>query len=226
MKIVKIDNHQIAFETGFAPYHIVFALIVISCGVFLFQVSEMSFGLRIAATTFSFIFAIFFVSHRSRMVFDSNKQEVTISEGRLVQSLKASIPFSEIKSIVFEKSRLNNDGFGRYILKLENREVPFSSSSHKVDSDIRLQIKKLISLIGCEEIVIEKRMSSTNRINQSSQSIQTFDFSNIDPGVIELIRRKRLIDAIKLVRDQTGYGLKDSKELVEEIQRRLDSGSL
>ncbi|MCW5821623.1 MAG: hypothetical protein KIT34_02410 [Cyanobacteria bacterium TGS_CYA1] len=226
MKVAKIDNHQIAFETGFAPHHIVFALIVISCGVFLFQVSEISFGLRIAAIAFSFVFAIFLVSHRSRMVFDSNKQEVTISEGRLVQSLKASIPFSEIKSIIFEKSRLNNDGFGRYILRLENREIPFSSSSHKVGSDIRLEIKKLISLIGCEEIVIEKRMSSTNRINQSSQAIQTFDFSNVDPEVIELIRRKRLIDAIKLVRDQTGYGLKDSKELVEEIQRRLNSGSL
>lgn len=226
MKVAKIDSSKIVFETGFAPYHIVFALIVISCGVFLFQVSEMSFGLRIAAAIFAFVFAIFLVSHRSRMVFDSSKQEVTISEGRLVQSLKASIPFSEIKSIVFEKSSLNNDGFGRYILRLENREIPLSSGSHRVDSNIKLQVKKLISLIGCEEIVIENKLSSTKQINQSNQAIQTFDFNNIDPGVIELIQRKRLIDAIKLVRDQTGYGLKDSKELVEEIQRRLNSGSL
>lgn len=226
MKIAKIDSHQIAFETGFAPYHIVFAVIIISCGVFFFQVGELPFWSRIVAVTFAFLFAAFILSFKTRMLFDTKKQEVTISEGRLVPSLKSSIPFSAIKAIAFEKSKMGNDGFGRYVLKLENREIPFASNLHRIDVDMQKQVKKLISLIGCEELVIENRLSNANRPIQSNQAIQAFDFENIDPSVIDLIQKKRLIDAIKVVRSQTGFGLKDSKELVEEIQRRLNNGNL
>lgn len=42
------------------------------------------------------------------------------------------------------------------------------------------------------------------------------------PGQVEqLIREKRLIDAIKAVRAATGLGLKESKDLVEQISRTL-----
>lgn len=220
MKIARIDSHQIAFETGFAPYHVVFALIVISCGVFLFQAGELPLWSRIVAVIFAFLFAAFLVSHRTRMLFDSKKQEVTISEGRLVLSLKSSIPFSAIKAIALEKNKMGNDGFGRYVLKLQDREIPFSTNLHRINADMQKQVEKLISLIGCEELVIE------NRLVHASQSFLAFDFENIDPNVVDLIQKKRLIDAIKLVRSQTGLGLKDSKELVEEIRRRLEDKKL
>jgi ribosomal protein L7/L12 len=226
LKIVKIDSHQIAFETGFAPYHVVFALIVISCGVFLFQAGELPLWSRIVAVIFAFLFAAFLVSHRTRMLFDSKKQEVTISEGRLVLNLKSSIPFSAIKAIAFEKNKMGNDGFGRYVLKLQDREIPFSSNLHRINADMQKQVEKLISLIGCEELVIENSLNHANKFIQSIQAIQAFDFENIDPNVVDLIQKKRLIDAIKLVRSQTGLGLKDSKELVEEIRRRLENKKL
>lgn len=220
MKIAKIDNHQIAFETGFAPYHLVFALIIISCGVFIFQVAEFPLWSRVVAVIFAFSFAAFFLSFRTRILFDSKKQEVTISEGRLVLSQKSSIPFSEIKGIAFEKSKMGNDSFGRFVLILEKREVPFSSNLHRITADMQKQVEKLILLIGCEEKVIE------NNLVHTSQSFLTFDFENIDPSVIELIQKKRLIDAIKLIRSQTGLGLKESKDLVEEIRRRLENKKL
>lgn len=226
MKIAKIDNHQIAFETGFAPYHVIFAVIIISCGASFLKFDQFPLWSRIAAATFTFLFAAFLLSFKTRMLFDSKKQEVTISEGRLVLSLKSSIPYSAIKAIAFEKSKMGNDGFGRYVLKLENREIPFASNLHRIDAEMQKQVKKLISLIGCEELVIENKLSNLNRSIQSNQAIQAFDFEKIDPNVIDLIQKKRLIDAIKLVRSQTGFGLKDSKELVEEIQRRLNNGNL
>lgn len=220
MKIAKIDSHQIAFETGFAPYHVVFSLIIISCGVFFFQVGELAFWSRVVAVIFAFSFAAFLLSYRTRLVFDSKKQEVTLSEGRLVLSQKSSIPFSEIKGIAFEKSRMGNDSFGRFVLKLEKREVPFSSNLHRITADMQKQVEKLILLIGCEEKVIE------NKLLNASPSFLAFDFENIDPSVIDLIQKKHLIDAIKLVRSQTGLGLKESKDLVEEIRRRLENKKL
>ncbi|MBP7863507.1 ribosomal protein L7/L12 [bacterium] len=82
------------------------------------------------------------------------------------------------------------------------------------------QVEKLILLIGCEEKVIE------NKLLNASPSFLAFDFENIDPSVIDLIQKKHLIDAIKLVRSQTGLGLKESKDLVEEIRRRLENKKL
>lgn len=39
--------------------------------------------------------------------------------------------------------------------------------------------------------------------------------------VLELVRKNQLIEAIKLVRGATGLGLKESKELVENLKRRV-----
>jgi ribosomal protein L7/L12 len=41
-------------------------------------------------------------------------------------------------------------------------------------------------------------------------------------GVIALIRRKRKIDAIKLMREQTGMGLKEAKEAVERLTEKIE----
>ena len=42
-----------------------------------------------------------------------------------------------------------------------------------------------------------------------------------DGEVIEMIKRGNLIEAIKLYREQTGLGLKEAKDAVDELQRRL-----
>lgn len=39
--------------------------------------------------------------------------------------------------------------------------------------------------------------------------------------VLELVRNNRLIEAIKVVREATGLGLKESKDLVDNLKRRL-----
>lgn len=42
-----------------------------------------------------------------------------------------------------------------------------------------------------------------------------------DPDVRAFIQNNRMIDAIKLVRDRTGLGLRESKELVERMRAQL-----
>ena len=49
-----------------------------------------------------------------------------------------------------------------------------------------------------------------------------FGTSSTDGGEIEdLLRRGQKIQAIKLYRERTGVGLKEAKDAVEEIQRRM-----
>lgn len=44
---------------------------------------------------------------------------------------------------------------------------------------------------------------------------------SIMPVLIELLRRKQKINAIKLYRETTGLGLKESKDFVDDLERRL-----
>ncbi|RIH86497.1 50S ribosomal protein L7/L12 [Calidithermus terrae] len=48
--------------------------------------------------------------------------------------------------------------------------------------------------------------------------------ATLDGEVIELIKRSQLIEAIKLYREQTGLGLKEAKDAVDAIARRLKRG--
>lgn len=41
------------------------------------------------------------------------------------------------------------------------------------------------------------------------------------PEVVDLLRRGRKIEAIKVYRGHTGVGLKEAKDVVEEVERRL-----
>ncbi len=43
-----------------------------------------------------------------------------------------------------------------------------------------------------------------------------------DPQVIELIRNGKIMEAISIVRQRTGYGLKDAKDAVEDVQRKYN----
>lgn len=46
----------------------------------------------------------------------------------------------------------------------------------------------------------------------------------LDGEVIELVKRNQIIEAVKLYREQTGLGLKEAKDAVDEIARRLRQG--
>jgi len=41
------------------------------------------------------------------------------------------------------------------------------------------------------------------------------------PQIVDLLRRGKKIEAIKVHREQTGSGLKEAKDVVEEVERRL-----
>lgn len=42
-----------------------------------------------------------------------------------------------------------------------------------------------------------------------------------DPGIIELLKKGKMIDAIKIYRELNDAGLAEAKDAVEDIQRRL-----
>ena len=50
--------------------------------------------------------------------------------------------------------------------------------------------------------------------------------SGVDPTVLDLIQRNRKIEAIKAQRELTGWGLKQAKEYVDDLEARLQRGDL
>jgi ribosomal protein L7/L12 len=49
---------------------------------------------------------------------------------------------------------------------------------------------------------------------------------SIDPAIIEAIKHNNKIEAIKIYRDQTGFGLKEAKDVIDEIEARYKQGML
>jgi ribosomal protein L7/L12 len=49
---------------------------------------------------------------------------------------------------------------------------------------------------------------------------------NIDPRVIEQIKRGNKIEAIKLYREQSGFGLKEAKDVIDELEARYKQGMI
>jgi ribosomal protein L7/L12 len=49
---------------------------------------------------------------------------------------------------------------------------------------------------------------------------------NIDPNVIDAIRRGNKIEAIRIYREQSGLGLKEAKDVIDELESRFRQGLL
>lgn len=52
------------------------------------------------------------------------------------------------------------------------------------------------------------------------QGIQFDPYADLDPAVLDALRRGQKIEAIRTYRAVSGVGLKEAKEYVEELQRR------
>ncbi len=84
--------------------------------------------------------------------------------------------------------------------------------------------EQILRFIKCEKPLIEDQLQL--RVPDTSTQTVKFDTENIDPQIIDLVRKKRLIEAVKLVRTQTGLGLKESKDIVDLIQRSQKNNQL
>jgi ribosomal protein L7/L12 len=73
---------------------------------------------------------------------------------------------------------------------------------------------------------IESRMTVVVRMEQKldlllKQAGVTYDpHANISPEIMEALHQRRKIKAIKLYREQTGVGLKDAKDFIEDVQQK------
>jgi hypothetical protein len=49
---------------------------------------------------------------------------------------------------------------------------------------------------------------------------------SIDPNILEAIRHGNKIEAIRIYREQTGFGLKEAKDVIDELETRFRQGML
>ena len=88
----------------------------------------------------------------------------------------------------------------------------------------------LIALMGARLNDIRGRTAALARIDAKldlllkQANIKYDPYRNIAPDVVEAVRAGRKITAIKIYRQSTGAGLKESKDFVEGLQRQLGLG--
>lgn len=70
-------------------------------------------------------------------------------------------------------------------------------------------------------IFTARRRSSTKVIWESPRTGPEHEAAIADPELLTLLEQKQLIAAIKRYRKLTGSGLKESKDAVDALQRRL-----
>src|SRR5476649_2046157 len=84
----------------------------------------------------------------------------------------------------------------------------------------------LLALIGMRLNKIQDRISELWRVEAkldlllNHANIKFDPFVHISTEIAEAVRSGKKIKAIKLQRQSSGMGLKESKEFIEEIQRR------
>lgn len=74
-------------------------------------------------------------------------------------------------------------------------------------------------------IFVSRRRPDTKVIWESApQTSADHEAAIADPELLALLQQRQLIPAIKRYRELTGAGLKESKDAVESLQRRLARG--
>lgn len=83
-----------------------------------------------------------------------------------------------------------------------------------------------LSMVGMIFAGIEKRVGALWRIEAKidlllkQAGVEFNPFRNLPQSVVEALARGKKVQAIKCYREATGAGLKESKDVIEEAQRR------
>jgi ribosomal protein L7/L12 len=95
---------------------------------------------------------------------------------------------------------------------------------------LAMLIMILISVISARLNDIQRRVAVLTRIDAKldlllkQANIKYAPYQNVAPDIVEAVRTGQKIMAIKLYRQSTGAGLKESKDFVEELQRQTGLG--
>lgn len=229
MKIERLNGYTLVAKTNFPVLTYVFLCLTIACGVGYFSLVDIEPKSLSGIGVFIFGLITTLITKRSKAIFDSRKKEVIVSSGGLSMKTLEPVPFAEIKSVRIERASIGGKPYGRVVLVLENRVVPLCATMHSYDSQLEKDAKQLIRFVGCEEPLSSYEFSSTPKAlptggRKGANAGASYNFDDVDKEVIELVRKKRLIEAIKIHRTNTGLGLKESKDVVDEIQRRMKNG--
>lgn len=228
MKIDRLNGYTLVAKTNFPLFSFICLFVIIACGVGFFSSHQSEYKTMCAAGMVIFALIAAVVTRRSETTFDSRKKEITVASGCLSLKKMETIAFSEIKGVKIERSSIGGDTFGRIVLVMDHTVVPLSPNLHRVTARLEKDAKQLIRFVDCPDFDSSYEPTSAPKKNTGSfkaplRVTQTFNIDDINPEVIDLIRKKRSIEAIKVMRSTTGLGLKESKDVVDEIQRRMRS---
>ena len=89
-----------------------------------------------------------------------------------------------------------------------------------------LALLVLIAILSARLNTIERRLARLNSVDGKQDlllshfGLQYEPYKNVPPAVAEALRSGNKIEAIKRYREETGVGLKEAKEFIEQVQRR------
>jgi ribosomal protein L7/L12 len=93
-----------------------------------------------------------------------------------------------------------------------------------------LLILVALNAVAARLRAIEARMSALSRVEGKldlllqNANLKYDPYANVSRDVVEALRRGEKINAIKLYRQSSRVGLKEAKDVVEELERRAGGG--
>lgn len=221
MKLVKEKNKLIVTSAGFTmSFVILFVLLLCVASIFVFDQEKLRF--TFSAFSAFLLIPLFLTIRRRRVEFDSKQKKAICKSGVTSLSETRVIPFDRIKGVKLEKWSMDGNEFGRLVLVLDNEQFPLSETAHKINPELKKQGDQILRFVGIKESTTQELLKFDSKKGAAIvQPAGNFDLDNVDPRILDLIRKKRLIEAVKMVRTQSGYGLKESKDVVDFLKSRM-----
>lgn len=158
-------------------------------------------------------------------VFDMSSRKLNYQiRGPLFRRRVDEISYDEIDDVKLESYR-DSEGEGfRVVLKCREQTLPLNETYEDKRQLLECfkQVHEAVLQRLPEMESINPKLISINSVSAGKSSGELIKLSDsMDEKVRELIRQKKMIDAIKLVREETGCDLKEAKDFVDQMAKNL-----
>lgn len=158
-------------------------------------------------------------------VFDMSSRKMNYQiRGPLFRRRFGEISYDEINAVELESYR-DSEGEGfRVVLKCREQTLPLNETYE--DKRQLLECFKQVHEAVLQRLPdmesINPKLTSNNSASAGKSSGGLIKLSDsMDEKARDLIRQKKMIDAIKLVRTETGCDLKEAKDFVDQMAKNL-----
>jgi hypothetical protein len=164
--------------------------------------TQAQFGLTVSACFF--LFCAMLLLRTTRFVFDRAQRTLTWQRRRFLSRSSGQVPFDDIRGVVVETTGLAGGEGGSYRLALATASgaIPFSDAYRPNRSRHESMRDRIVAFVGLGNAPSSGTASAENDLR-------------------ELVRQRRIVDAVALLRARENVGLTEARRRIAEIEKQM-----